>query len=249
VRRVPGREASRTSATTGATFEAGVDDMQAIDHWSGPTAVVLAALLGAAAGACARWLLGRLERGAVVRPPLCEAGVATAWAAVGAGWAAGVVPGGWVPALLGLGWLGVATAVVDLRHRRIPDALTLPALPIAVACTVPLGGRAVLAAVLGAAVAIGAHAAVHLLAPRAMGAGDVKLAGPLGAVLGAAGLPAIPLAAGLAALLTAVVGVGGLATGALGRRSGVPHGPSMVVAAGAVTAWLVIAASGIPPPR
>lgn len=234
---------------TGATGDAGVDGMRAIDQLSGVAAVVLAALLGTAAGAGARWLLGRLERGAVVRAPLCEVGVATAWTAVGAGWVAGVVPGGWVPALLGLGWLGVATAVVDVRHRRIPDALTLPALPIAVTCTVPLGGRAVLAAVLGAAVAVGAHAVVHLLAPRAMGGGDVKLAGPLGAVLGAAGPAAVPLAAVLAALLTAVVGVGGMATGALGRRSGVPHGPSMVVAAGMVTAWLVVVATGIPPPQ
>jgi leader peptidase (prepilin peptidase) / N-methyltransferase len=211
-------------------------------------AVLLAALLGAVAGAGARLVLGRLSRGATVRPLGCEVAVALAWAAVGLGWAAGAVPGRWVPALLGLGWLGVATAVVDLRHHRIPDALTLPALPLALACAVPLGGAAVLMAVAGALAAVGGHAAVRLLAPRAMGAGDVKLAGPLGAVLGAAGWPAVPLAAALAALLTAAVGVVGLLTGALRRGSAVPHGPSMVAAAGAVTAWLVVGATGVPPP-
>jgi leader peptidase (prepilin peptidase)/N-methyltransferase len=210
--------------------------------------VLLAAVLGAGAGAGARVLLGRMRRGARVGPPLCEVAVALGWAAVGAGWAAGVVPGGWVPALAGLAWFGVATAAVDLRHHRIPDALTLPALPLALASTLPLGTPAVLWAAVGALVAFGGHAAVHLLVPRAMGAGDVKLAGPLGAVLGAAGWPAVPLAAALAALLTAAVGVGGLLTGALRRGSAVPHGPSMVVAAAAVTAALVLGTTGIPPP-
>jgi leader peptidase (prepilin peptidase) / N-methyltransferase len=214
---------------------------------------LLAGALGAAAGAGARVLLGRMRRGARVGPPSCEIAVAVAWAAVGAGWAGGAVPGAWVPALAGLGWFGVATAVVDLRHHRIPDALTLPALPLALASALPLGARAVGWAAVGALVAAGGHAAVHLLVPRAMGAGDVKLAGPLGAVLGAAGWPAallaLPLAAALAALLTAVVGVGGLVSGVLRRGSAVPHGPSMVVAAAAVAAALVLGATGIPPPR
>lgn len=211
-------------------------------------AALLAALLGAAAGAGARLLLARLRRGAVVPAPWCELAVGLAWAAVGGGWAAGAVPGRWVPALLGLGWLGVAAAAVDLRHRRIPDALTLPALPLALACAVPLGGPALVMAVVGALAAVGGHAAVRLLVPRAMGAGDVKLAGPLGAVLGAAGWTAVPLAAALAALLTAAVGAVGLLTGALRRGSAVPHGPSMVAAAGVVTACLVVGATGVPPP-
>jgi leader peptidase (prepilin peptidase)/N-methyltransferase len=224
--------------------------MATIEHWPGAGAfVLLGAALGAVGGAAARVLLARLRRGAVVRVPLCEVGVALAWAAVAAGWAGGAVPGRWVPALLGLGWLGVAAAAVDLHHHRIPDALTLPAVPLALICAVPLGGPALLMAVVGALAAAGGHAGVRLLAPRAMGAGDVKLAGSLGAVLGAAGWPAVPLAAALAALLTAAVGVVGLLTGALHRGSAVPHGPSMVVAAGVVTAWLVVGATGIPPPR
>lgn len=201
---------------------------------------VVAAGAGVVAGAGARRLLRRLRRGAVVRPPWCEAVVGVLWGTVGAGWAAGAVPGEWVPVLLGLGWLGVAAAAVDLRHRRLPDALTLPALPLAVLLLVPVGSGAVLRAVAGAAVAVVAHALVHLLVPRALGAGDVKLAGPLGAVLAAAAWPALVAAAVLAAAGTAAVGTVGLVTRRLARNSPLPHGPSMLAATWVVTTWVVV---------
>jgi leader peptidase (prepilin peptidase)/N-methyltransferase len=213
-----------------------------------PAVALLGGVLGAAAGTGARVLLGRMRRGARIGPPLCEFAVALAWAAVGAGWATGAVPGRWVPALAGLAWFGVATAAVDLRHHRIPDALTLPALPLALAAMLPLGAPAVAWAAVGALAAFGGHAVLHLVAPRAMGAGDVKLAGSLGAVLGATGWPAVPLAAVLAALLTAVVGAGGLLSGVLRPGAAVPHGPSMVLAAAAVTVAAVLGPTGVPPP-
>ncbi len=206
-------------------------------------------VLGAGAGSAARRLLARLGRGVVLRGPWCEAVVAVVWAGAGLAWGSGRLPGPWVPALLGLGWLGAAVAAVDLRHRRIPDALTVPALPVALLCVLPLGADAVGRALGGAGLAAVAHAAVHLLlGRRALGGGDVKLAAPLGAVLGAAAWPAVPLAALLAGLLTTGAAVVGLATGALRRGAAVPHGPSMVVAAGLVTGWLVVAPAGLPPP-
>jgi leader peptidase (prepilin peptidase)/N-methyltransferase len=193
---------------------------------------------GGAAGYAVRLLLRRLRRGALIRPPWCESAVGLLWAGPVAAWAAGALPAGWVPALLGLGWFGVAAGAVDLAHRRLPDALTIPALPVALLLLLPLGATAVLHGLAGAAVAAVAHAAVHLVAPRAMGAGDVKLAAPLGAVLAAAGWPAPVLAALLAAVLTAVLGVTGLATRRLGRGAALPHGPSMLVATWLVTSWL-----------
>lgn len=205
-----------------------------------PGGVVLAgllALMGVSAGAAARVLLGRLHRGARVPPPWCEAGVAVAWAVTGAGVGAALVPVRWLPVLLGLGWLAVAAAAVDVRHHRLPDALTLPALPLALALVVPLGPGAVLRGLAGAAAAVGAHAVLHLVAPAAMGAGDVKLAAPLGAVLAAASWPALVLAGLLAALLS-----GGLAVVMLLRRrvsgGALPHGPSMLVAG-----WVVATAA------
>jgi leader peptidase (prepilin peptidase)/N-methyltransferase len=212
-------------------------------------AAVLACVLAAAgvpAGVAARRLLHRLRRGARVPPPWCEAGVAAAWAVTGAGVGAALVPVRWLPALLALGWLAVVAAVVDVLHHRLPDALTLPALPVALALLVPLGSAAVLRGVAGAAVAVAAHALLHFVAPAAMGAGDVKLAAPLGSVLAALSWPALVVAGLLAALLSGGVASAVLLSRGLCRqpRSGrvrggaLPHGPSMLGAT-----WLVVMAA------
>jgi leader peptidase (prepilin peptidase) / N-methyltransferase len=191
---------------------------------------------GLLAGAAARLLLRRLRRGTRVPPPWCELGVAVAWAGIGAAAQSGVVPWRWVPLLLAFGWLAVAAGAVDVRAGRLPDALTLPALPVALLLLIPVGGSAVWRGVLGAAVALTAHLAVHLMAPAALGAGDVKLAASLGAALAAASWEALAVAGLLAALFS-----GALAATmrvARGRRGAVPHGPSMLLAG------LLVAAAG-----
>ena len=165
--------------------------------------------LGMLAGAFARWLLGRLRRGARVAPPHCELVLGALWAVSGYWWSVGRLDPGWLPLLLGLGWLGVAAGAVDLVHRRLPDALTLPALPAALLLTVPLGGAAVLRAALGAAALAGGYLLVRLVAPAALGPGDVKLAAPLGAVLGAVSWAALPIGALLASVLTLGLAVAG----------------------------------------
>ncbi|MEJ3654860.1 A24 family peptidase [Actinomycetes bacterium KLBMP 9759] len=204
---------------------------------------------GLVAGGVARRLLARLRRGAVVRSPVCELAVGVLWAGCGAAWVDGWLAGPWLAVVLALGWLGVALTVVDVRHRRLPDALTLPALPVALVLLVPLGVEAVVRGAAGAGVALVLHAAVHLAAPRAMGAGDVKLAGPLGAVVAASSWAALPLAAALSMVITVVVGVAGVLVrrwhrgGATVRApvivdAAVPHGPSMLLAS-----WLVVVAA------
>ena len=200
--------------------------------------VLLAALLcgaaGLAAGAGARLLVRRLRRGTPVPPPWCEAGVAVLWAAVGAAAQAGAVAPRWLPVLLGLGWLAVAAGAVDVRARRLPDALTLPALPVVLLLLVPVGGPAVWRGVAGAVVAVVAHLAVHLLAPAAMGAGDVKLAAPWGAALAAASWEALVVGALLATLVSGLLAAAVLVT--RGRGGTVPHGASMLLAGLLVTA-------------
>jgi leader peptidase (prepilin peptidase)/N-methyltransferase len=200
-----------------------------------PVVALLLALAGTLAGGGARLLLCRLRRGARVSPPWCELGVAVIWAGVGVAAQAGVVPGRWVPVLLALGWLAVAAGAVDVLAGRLPDALTLPALPAALLLLVPIGPDALLRGMAGAVVAVVAHAAVHLVAPAAMGAGDVKLAAPLGAVLAAASWEALALAGVLAALSSGVVA--GVQLGR-GRGGTVPHGPSMLLTG------LLVAAAG-----
>src|SRR3954451_2784929 len=76
-----------------------------------------------------RVLLGRLRRGAVTRPGVLE--VTTAAIS-----AAGVLLA-WGRPTLGLvlwaGLYGVALSAVDIKHHRLPDALTMPAIPISLA--------------------------------------------------------------------------------------------------------------------
>ena len=227
-----------------------------------------ATVLAGAAGAVAGWvlgggirrLLGRLRRGARCHAGRCEAVLALLYAATGAAWAAGLVAVDRLPLLLGLGWLAVAAGAVDLAHRRLPDALTLPAIPVGLLLLLPMGAAAAGRGLLGAVVAMAGYGAVHLLAPPAMGAGDVKLAGSLGAALAAVSWPALAVAAVLAAALTTVVAaltaIGAAEPAAevvdsarspppgsgwsRAQHRAVPHGPSMLAAC-----WLVVAAGEV----
>lgn len=184
----------------------------------------------AAAGALAGWagrrLLGGLRRGAVVPAGWCETGVSVAWAVVGLR----EMPWWWAPVPLLMGWGGVLLGACDLRVHRLPDALTLPAHPVAAAL---LGLAAwhrpglVLGAATGFVLFCGTYLVVRLIAPPAMGAGDVKLAGVLGAVVGAVSVPAVVGVMVTAAVLTLV--------GALSRRTrAVAHGPAVLI-----PSWLV----------
>jgi leader peptidase (prepilin peptidase)/N-methyltransferase len=203
---------------------------------SGVLLAVVFALAGGVAGGGARLLLGRLRRGAVVRAGCCEVLLAVLWAATGLAWTSGLLPGRLLPVLLGLAWLGVAAGTVDVLRRRLPDALTLPAVPAGLLLLTPVGPAAVARGVAGAAVGLSAYGAVHLLRPAALGAGDVKLAGSLGAVLAGVSWPAAALAAVLAGLVTVALAL-------VTRQAAVPHGPGMVTAAWAV---LAVVAAGAP---
>ncbi|MER0078345.1 A24 family peptidase [Corynebacterium sp. KPL2830] len=107
----------------------------------------------------------------------------------------------------------------DIRERRLPDALTIPVGVLSVTFAT-WGGLAwpllyLLVALFGAGI----------------GGGDIKLALPLGMLVGAtAGPLAVIIACGGSAVLTL------LASGIARAKGGVPHGPSMVVSAGLVMA-------------
>jgi leader peptidase (prepilin peptidase) / N-methyltransferase len=133
-----------------------------------------------------------------------------------------------------LAWL-VALCVCDIRKRRLPNVLTLPGAAAALVVAA-VAGRGV-GALLGAVALFAVYLVVHVLAPSAMGAGDVKLAIGVGALTGAFGVDVWILAALAAPLLTAA-----WATVAVIRRmeSTVPHGPSMCLAAVAACALVVL---------
>jgi leader peptidase (prepilin peptidase) / N-methyltransferase len=121
-------------------------------------------------------------------------------------------------------WMA-ALAGYDVRRRRLPNWLTLPGFAMVVLVAARFGHGA--AAALGAAGLSVAYLLVHLLAPAAMGAGDVKLALGTGALTGCFGADVWLLAAIAAPILTAVVGV--VARLGWSART-VPHGPSMCLA-------------------
>ncbi|WP_425548665.1 prepilin peptidase [Amycolatopsis ultiminotia] len=161
--------------------------------------------------------------GAPVRalPALGGAAVAAAVPAFRA--AEGALPVWWLPVPWVVAVLGAPLVLADLRHRRLPDALTWPAYPaVAVAlglAAVGGGGPHLLAGALAGCLLFGgAHLFVHRRSAGGLGAGDVKLSGALGAVLGALGGTA-PL---VAAVLAAMVSLTALTTAWLRQRHGPP---------------------------
>jgi leader peptidase (prepilin peptidase)/N-methyltransferase len=122
-----------------------------------------------------------------------------------------------------LAWMAVLSCY-DIRQRRLPNLLTLPG-GIAILIGAVLAGRGV-PALAGAVALTGVYLLVHLVAPTAMGGGDVKLAIGLGGLAGCFGVDVWFLAAITAPLLTAVAAL-------LSGARTVPHGPSMSVATAA----------------
>lgn len=145
-------------------------------------------------------------------------------------WQAGLV-GGLLALMPGI-------ALIDLRHRIIPNRLTYPSLL--------LFSLIVVLARLTGGVGDPARAGIGLLlyggilfvvavVSRGMGMGDVKLAALIGLVLGSLGLRFVGVAAGAAIAFGGLGGVVALAMGR-GRKSAIPFGPYL--AAGAVVAGI-----------
>ncbi|WP_433262651.1 prepilin peptidase [Actinosynnema sp. CS-041913] len=181
-------------------------------------------LSGRTAGILGAKVLRVLPRGTDVRWLWCALPTAVLWLA-----SASVSPPHWLPVPLAVAWLGVLLAIADFRHRRLPDALTLPAYPL-LAVVLWFAGADLGRAMVGCLVFFGLHLAVHRLAPSSLGGGDVKLAGAMGAVLGSVSWLALPVGAALASAITLVV--------ALWRPSGgVPHGPGLLGGTWLTSLW------------
>lgn len=157
-------------------------------------------------------------------------------------WASDGLPPWWLPVPIAVTLLGVPLAAIDLRRRRLPDALTLTAIMVIACAMVAVAAGVGTAAVLGAAVAGGvgltlAHLVVHLAAPGSLGAGDVKLAGSVGAVLGAIGWQAVLLGALLASGVVFVLATAARLLRRTAWRDGVPYGPGLLAATWAIAVF------------
>lgn len=122
-------------------------------------------------------------------------------------------------------------AVIDLEQRRVPNVVILPA--TAFALVVAWQAGYLLSAVGGAALAFGVFLALfavgrRLYGPGALGMGDVKLAGLIGAMVGFDGvLPALALGVLLAGAAAAAL----LLTGRARRGDRLPYGSFLTLAA------------------
>lgn len=193
------------------------------------------------AGAGPAGVLGAGRR--AVRPPWVEAGTAVLCALTA--WATGRAAE--LPALLVLAVAAVLLAVVDLRHRLLPDRVVLPAtalVALLLTGAAAAGGEwsALGRALLGAAVLFAAFLVLALLAPGQLGMGDVKLAALLGLALGWYGWPAVLLGALAAFVVQAVAALALLAARRVTLRSELPFGPAMLLGAAVALALVVPAA-------
>lgn len=162
---------------------------------------------------------------------------AAAVAAVALSAAAAGAPA-FLPAGVGLGVFGAIIGAGDAVTRRIPNKLNA----VALASSVPLLGFAHLAgpdpvigslttAALGALAALGAYFALWLVAPSAMGLGDVKLSPYLGAHMGYFGWSCWTNGMIYGFLVQGVIVAIALLTRSIQKKSHVAHGPAMCLGA------------------
>ena len=150
-----------------------------------------------------------------------------------------------LPAYLVLAAAGVLLAVVDLRHRLLPNRVVGPALgagALLLTGAAAVDGRwdDLARAALGAVVLFALFLVLALISPSSLGMGDVKLAGLLGLHLGWLGWDAVLLGAAAGFVVQAVLSLVLLAARRIDLRGELPFGPAML--AGAV---LAIGAGGL----
>jgi leader peptidase (prepilin peptidase)/N-methyltransferase len=134
----------------------------------------------------------------------------------------------------------LAIAVIDARHRVVPNRIVYPSLGLFAAAIAvgDLAGQPVDA--IDAAVGLGLYGVplllVAVVVPQGMGMGDVKLAALIGLVLGSFGLASVGVAAGVGVIAGGIGALAAMAILGAGRRDQIPFGPFL--AGGAVVAAL-----------
>jgi leader peptidase (prepilin peptidase)/N-methyltransferase len=138
-----------------------------------------------------------------------------------------------VAAFAFLGVLAIALVQIDVAVQRLPDRLTLPAYPAVVlllTLAAAVGGdwNRLVRALLGG-VALGAcYLLLGLLSGGQLGGGDVKLAVPIGLVLGWLGWSTVLFGAAAGFVLAAITGLALLAARRASMRTLISFGPYML---------------------
>jgi leader peptidase (prepilin peptidase)/N-methyltransferase len=136
----------------------------------------------------------------------------------------------------------VALSAVDFERFLLPNrilypTLVLTAMGLVVAAAVDGDWRSLRDAVVGGALGFGLLFAIHVISPKGMGFGDVRLAGLLGVALGWLDLGHVFLGLFLGFLLASILGVTLIALKLRTRKDRLPFGPFL--AAGAVLTLFV----------
>ena len=141
-----------------------------------------------------------------------------------------------------LGWWLLLVATLDVEHHWLPDALTLPMIPLGLIAGWAALGPPLVDRAIGAAAGFAALEALRIgyawaRGREGMGGGDPKLFAAIGAWVGALQLPFVLLGAGLLGLAAAaLMRLRGQEVAATSR---LPLGALLAVAAWPV--WLIVA--------
>lgn len=171
------------------------------------------------------------------RYPLVELGTAALFATTAVAIGADAA----LPAFLVFVAALIAISAIDLELYIVPNRIIYPTLfasvpLLLVAAVVEDDWTSAREAAIGGVLAFGLFLLIHLISPRGMGFGDVRLSGVIGMFLGWLSVPHVLLGLFLAFLLASVLGVGLIAVKLRSRKDHIPFGPFMAL--GAVTALL-----------
>lgn len=136
----------------------------------------------------------------------------------------------------------LAIAVIDLEHYIVPNRILLPALVVsfpllALAALVDGNWDDLARAALGAVAGFVSLLVIHLISPRGMGMGDVKLAFMLGLFLGWISWGRVVLGLFLGFLLGAFAGVALIAAGIRSRKEALPFAPFLAAGTVVTVLW------------
>lgn len=130
----------------------------------------------------------------------------------------------------------IAISAVDLERFIVPNRILYPTLFIAAPLLVLAGALnddwgSVRTAAIGGVLAWGLLLVIHLISPKGMGFGDVRLAGLIGMTLGWLSVGHVLVGLFLAFLTASVVGVSLIVLNLKGRKDKVPFGPFLALGA------------------
>lgn len=167
-----------------------------------------------------------------IRYPLLELACGALFAATAVRFGASFA----LPAYLVLGAGLLALSAIDLEHKLLPNKVVYPTgyavgLLLFLAALAEAEPRRIVWALIGGAGSFGLFFALHLLSPRGMAFGDVRLSFVLGMAIGWLGLGLVPMFLFASFLASAMVGVVYAVTSGKGLKAAIPFGPFLAFGA------------------